>query len=168
MPLRHTDNGWFWGSKGPFDTKAKALAVARAAYAHGYKESEGFDMDMTKIAEFVATLLHSATVTHFMHLQTEGEGSFARHNALAAYYDEIVELVDGLAESIQGAYDELIQPYPPMFGNYDGDALTYLRTLRDYVREARTELPEDSEIQNDIDGIATLLNHTVYKLTRLR
>ena len=26
-----------WGSKGPFPSKAKALAVARAAYASGYK-----------------------------------------------------------------------------------------------------------------------------------
>jgi hypothetical protein len=26
-----------WGSKGPFPSKAKALAVARAAYANGYK-----------------------------------------------------------------------------------------------------------------------------------
>jgi len=37
MPLVKRSNGWFWGSKGPFDSKAKALAVARAAYAHGYK-----------------------------------------------------------------------------------------------------------------------------------
>ena len=125
-------------------------------------------MEMNKVAEFVATLLHSATVTHFMHLQTEGEGSFARHSALGAYYDSIVELVDGLAESIQGAYDEIIKPYPPMFGNYEGDALTYVKTLRDYVREARKELPADSEIQNEIDAIATLLNTTCYKLTRLR
>lgn len=27
-----------WGSKGPFPSKAKALAVARAAYASGYRE----------------------------------------------------------------------------------------------------------------------------------
>lgn len=40
MPIRHTDKGWFWGSKGPFDTKAKALAVGRAAYASGYREAE--------------------------------------------------------------------------------------------------------------------------------
>lgn len=38
MPLVKRQNGWFWGSKGPFATKAKALAVARAAYASGYKE----------------------------------------------------------------------------------------------------------------------------------
>jgi len=39
MPLVKKQSGWFWGSKGPFSTKAKALAVARAAYAHGYKEA---------------------------------------------------------------------------------------------------------------------------------
>jgi len=38
MPIRKTDKGWYWGSRGPFTTKAKALAVARAAYAGGYKE----------------------------------------------------------------------------------------------------------------------------------
>lgn len=37
MPLVKKQSGWFWGSKGPFDSKTKALAVARAAYAHGYK-----------------------------------------------------------------------------------------------------------------------------------
>ena len=40
MPIRKTDKGWYWGGKGPFLTKAKALAVARAAYANGYKEQD--------------------------------------------------------------------------------------------------------------------------------
>lgn len=40
MPLVKRSNGWFWGSKGPFNTKAKALAVARAAYASGYREQD--------------------------------------------------------------------------------------------------------------------------------
>ena len=115
-------------------------------------------MEMNRVAEFIATLRNSATVTHLMHLQVEGEGS----------YDEIVDLVDSLAESIQGAFDVIIKPYPPAFGNYDGEPLDYVRTLRDYVRSARVEMPQDSEIQNEIDSIATLLNHTCYKLTRLR
>jgi hypothetical protein len=37
MPLIKKQSGWYWGSQGPFDTKAKALAVSRAAYAAGYK-----------------------------------------------------------------------------------------------------------------------------------
>ena len=37
MPLVKKQSGWFWGSKGPFKSRAKALAVSRAAYASGYK-----------------------------------------------------------------------------------------------------------------------------------
>ena len=37
MPIRHTKEGWWWGSKGPFKNKKKAEEVARAAYANGYK-----------------------------------------------------------------------------------------------------------------------------------
>ena len=40
MPFRKTDKGWFWGSKGPFATKSKAIQVAKAAYAHGFKEEK--------------------------------------------------------------------------------------------------------------------------------
>jgi len=40
MPYRKTTKGWFWGSKGPFPTLQKAQAVARAAYASGYKDAE--------------------------------------------------------------------------------------------------------------------------------
>jgi hypothetical protein len=38
MPLIKKQSGWYWGLQGPFDTKAKALAVSRAAYASGYKK----------------------------------------------------------------------------------------------------------------------------------
>jgi hypothetical protein len=40
MPYRKTSKGWYWGSKGPFPTLQKAQAVARAAYASGYKDAE--------------------------------------------------------------------------------------------------------------------------------
>ena len=36
-PIRHTKEGWFWGSRGPFRTREKAGQVARAAYAGGYR-----------------------------------------------------------------------------------------------------------------------------------
>jgi hypothetical protein len=48
MPLVKKQSGWFWGSKGPFDSKAKALSVARAAYASGYKEQA----DMSNFNEY--------------------------------------------------------------------------------------------------------------------
>ena len=166
MPFRHTDKGWFWGSKGPFPTKAKAIAVATAAHASGFKEES--EMDKNILGEFVGTLLHSATITHFMHLQAQGEGSFAKHMALNTYYDSIVETTDSLAEAIQGCTGEIIAPYPPMFGNPDVEALDYLKSIRDYVIANRDAVSEYSNIQNEIDNIMTLLDSTIYKLTYLR
>jgi DNA-binding ferritin-like protein len=165
MPVKQTDKGWFWGSKGPFDTKQQAVNVGKAAYASGYKEEA---MEKTIIGEFVGTLLHSATITHFMHLKVSGEGSFARHSALGTYYDEIVDLTDTLAEAIQGCYGELIEDYPTMFANVNSEPLEYLLMLKDYVANNRSVMPQESNIQNEIDTIATLIDSTLYKLTFLR
>lgn len=163
MPISKKSDGWYWGSKGPFDTKQQAIQVGQAAHASGYKEA---NMDNDAVAQFVGTLLHSATLTHLMHFKTE---SYSQHVALAAYYDEIPELVDALVESIQGAYEQIIEPYPSMFGNGNGDdPLAYMISLRNYVRDYRGQMPQDSEIQNEIDTIATLLNQTVYKLKFLK
>lgn len=40
MPIRKKNGKWFWGSKGPFDTKKKAQEVAQAAHASGYKKQK--------------------------------------------------------------------------------------------------------------------------------
>jgi hypothetical protein len=162
MPVVKRPDGWYWGdTHGPFDTKQKAVQVGQAAHASGFQESM---IDTNCAASFIATMLHSATLAHLQHFQVTGPGSYSAHVALNTYYDEIVDLVDSLTESIQGAYDVIIQPYPSMFAVGDSDPLTYLTDLRDYVRSERKGLPQDSEIQNEVDNIATLLNHTVYKL----
>ena len=157
MPFRHTDKGWFWGSKGPFKTKAKALQVARAAYASGYKEES--TMDKSVIGEFVGTLLHSATITHFMHLKTR---SYAQHVALGSYYDEIVDLVDQYVESYQGKYG-IVENYPNVYHS-PTDPVKYLESLQKFVAEGRQDLPQDTELQNIVDEIADLINSTTYKL----
>jgi hypothetical protein len=162
MPISKKSDGWYWGSKGPFDTKQKSIQVGQAAHASGFKEA---NMDGV-VGTFVSTLLHSATLTHLMHFKSK---SYSEHVALGAYYDEIPELVDGLVESIQGAYETIIDPYPAMFGNGNNDdPLAYMISLRNYVRDYRQQMPQDSEIQNEIDNVANLLNTTVYKLKFLK
>jgi hypothetical protein len=54
---------------------------------------------MENCALFVATLLHSATNTHFFHWSTD---SYAKHIALGEYYDGIVELTDSVCRSLHG------------------------------------------------------------------
>ena len=118
--------------------------------------------------KFIGNLLHSATITHIMHFQAEGEGSYATHVALAAYYDGIVELVDTVTETIQGCYGELISDYPNSYAVNTKDPLEYMTSLKNYVAQARVDMPQDSNIQNEIDNIATLIDSTIYKLTFLR
>ena len=166
MPFKHTDKGWYWGDSGPYPTKQKAIQVAQAAYASGYKDESIMNKDI--IGEFVGTLLHSATIAHIMHLQAVGDGSFAKHSALGSYYDSIVETTDALAEAIQGCTGEIIKSYPPMFGNPATEALDYLKSIREYVIANRDSISDYSNIQNEIDNIMTLLDSTIYKLTFLR
>jgi DNA-binding ferritin-like protein len=100
-----------------------------------------------------------------MHLKTT---SYATHVALSTYYDEVVDLVDALAEAIQGCYGELIDNYPTMFANVTGEPLNYLEMLKDYVSDNRQNMPQMSNIQNEIDTIATLIDSTIYKLRFLK
>jgi hypothetical protein len=58
MPLVKRQSGWFWGSKGPFDSKAKALSVARAAYASSYKgkSTEFISFDLSESSDKSANI----------------------------------------------------------------------------------------------------------------
>jgi len=156
MPIRHTDKGWFWGSKGPFPTKAKALAVGRAAYSSGYKEQI---MDKSHCAQMIQCLFHSATSTHILHLQTR---SYAEHVALGEYYAEIVDLADAIAEAYQGKYG-IIEGYTADY-QLPTNPIETLIMVNDCIAEHRAELPQDTEIQNLIDEAVALVDATLYKL----
>lgn len=110
-------------------------------------------------AEFIAALLHSSTVTHFMHLSTD---SYSAHKALGNYYSLIVDLTDDFAEAFQGRYQK-IKKYPEEF-HQATDPVKYLKSLSEFVDESRKDLPQDSEIQNIIDDIASLIDKTLYRL----
>lgn len=43
MPVQQKDGKWYWGSKGPFDTREKAEEVEKAAYANGWR-GDSYDM----------------------------------------------------------------------------------------------------------------------------
>jgi hypothetical protein len=114
---------------------------------------------MKECALFTLTLLHSATNAHLMHFKTK---SFSQHMALGTYYDEIVDLVDSLVESYQGLYG-IVDDYPNVYHS-PKDPLKYFESLQRFVKDARKDLPQDSELQNIIDEIADLINSTTYKL----
>jgi DNA-binding ferritin-like protein len=118
---------------------------------------------MENCALFLATLLHSATNTHFFHWSTD---SYAKHKALAKYYDSIIDLTDSFAESYMGKYGKFTA-FPSVY-HQPKDPIRYMESLQSFVNEARQDLPQDSELQNIIDEIADLINSTAYKLKFLK
>lgn len=116
------------------------------------------------VGQFILTLLHAATNAHLLHLRST---SYAEHVALGEFYAKLPDLVDTVAEGIMGITEEMIDYpvdyYPPM-----EDALDELRSLKDFVKDEREMLPQDSEIQNAIDEIADLIDSTIYKLKFLK
>jgi hypothetical protein len=118
---------------------------------------------MENCALFLATMLHSATNTHFFHWSTD---SYAKHKALAKYYDSIIDLTDSFAESYMGKYGKFTA-FPSVY-HQPKDPIRYMESLQSFVKEARNDLPQDSELQNIIDEIADLINSTTYKLKFLK
>ena len=118
------------------------------------------------LVELVMDLLHSATVTHIMHWQTT---SYAAHIALGEYYDQIVDVVDAVVEAYQGKTKIILANFPVEMDKCEGmEPLAYLEYLSAELTENRALFGTDSEIQNLVDGIADLIDSTMYKLRRFK
>jgi hypothetical protein len=113
--------------------------------------------------KLVSYLFHSATQVHIFHLQTN---SYAEHKALNKYYDEIVELTDGLIETFQGKYDILRDYENYALDNYKDNAqvIIYFKALLKTVETLRMSVANDSYLQNQIDNVVELITSTLYKL----
>jgi hypothetical protein len=125
----------------------------------------GTRMNTNKVAaEFFYVLLMAAPHAHMLHLQTR---SVAEHLALNELYTELPERVDTLIESYQGKYG-LVMDYPanatmPTMAS----PVAMVVALNKYIDEKRADVSDDSEHQNAIDEIVTLINQTAYKLKYL-
>jgi len=115
---------------------------------------------MNDASEFLLVLLHSATNTHLLHWTTK---SYAEHQALGTFYEEMPELVDQLAEAMMGKYDQT-PTFPAMYHAPAATGKEELEALKAYVEQARQSLPQDSEIQNITDEIAQLIDSTLFLL----
>ena len=119
------------------------------------------------MGQFVSTLMASRTQAHIFHLQTP---SFAAHKALNDYYDNIVDLIDGLVESYQGKYG-IITGYTNLalqeYESCDGIKM-YFTTLCMFVEKSRQLICQDSFVQNQVDEIIAEINSLLYKLKYLK
>jgi hypothetical protein len=119
---------------------------------------------MEPINQLISTLFASRTQAHIFHLQTR---SFAQHQALGAYYDGIIDIVDGFIESYQGKYGIIRGYSSPAIFREDDDTVKYFEGLVKFVELNRERIPQDSYLQNQVDEIVSLIESTLYKLKSL-
>lgn len=117
---------------------------------------------MSKCNEFIGMLFLARDVTHSAHLNTR---SYAKHQALGSFYDEVIELADKFAEAYQGKYG-LIGPIALMSAKKTNNVVEFLEGQVDDLMEMRYKVVEKecTPLQNIIDEIFGLYYSTIYKL----
>ena len=116
--------------------------------------------------KLIALLFLSRDMAHRAHLKTT---SYAQHVALNAFYDEVIDLADSLAEAYQGRHG-LLKDVPLLGSKQTGDITKTLRMHLKEVEGMRYSAcdKDDSPLQNIIDEICGLYLSTLYKLENLK
>ena len=120
------------------------------------------------VSQFASVLVLGAATAHIQHWNTLGTGSFAAHEAMGEFYTELPELTDSVIEACLQDESKIILEKEALFlGENPLDLVTHIQEQVKTLR-AQPGFPQDSEVQNLVDGIAELCRHTIFKLKRLK
>jgi DNA-binding ferritin-like protein len=121
-------------------------------------------MSKATIPQLVSELLESVLIVHKMHLQAKSR-SYAEHQALGEFYDEIGDHADSIYEQFAGQTTTVDIPDA---GIYDMNPITYLEKLAKFVEQVHSNSAEYSHLQNQMDEVKSLIFGTLYKLKYLK
>ena len=127
----------------------------------GLAKSGGLKDCSGMIAKAVGIMFAGRTATHIMHLKTK---SYAEHKALNEFYDEIIDLVDGLAEATQGQYGLLDIPFITVA--VPNDSTVFLKGQLAEL-EKIMKCVDDDYLMSIFQEIQRLYRSTIYKLVNL-
>jgi hypothetical protein len=116
------------------------------------------------VSVFALMCLHAVTNGHINHWRAK---TFSIHSALGEFYTGLQERIDDFVEAYMGKYG-ILEDYQEFYALPSKDPVEELELLSNFVKELRTKLPQDSELQNLIDEIADLIDSTLYKVRFLK
>jgi len=120
---------------------------------------------MATPVEFLSVLHQAKTQGHVWHHQTT---LYPEHKALGHFYEGLTEIIDSLAESLQGLYPRFTgYTTKPLTDWKEGQSLEYLKMLCEYVQAERQGLGNATWIQNEVDDLQKFLYQIKYELTLL-
>jgi len=121
-------------------------------------------MSEEKFSYFVSSLKDSFEQSVAWHHQTD---SYPVHKALNKFYDGILDLTDGLVESVSGIYGrpKHYEIDSPVDYKNPEQVIKYFKKCYDMIQADRNEIYQETWIQNQVDEIATLFAETLYLLS---
>lgn len=116
------------------------------------------------IEQLISRVFYARNLAHWSHWRTK---SYAHHMALGAFYDDVIDAVDGLVEAHQ-ALNGLVGdiPAPSAKGS---EVLPVLKADAEWVEENHEDICGGNRaIGNLIDGVTDVYLRTIYKLENLK
>lgn len=123
-------------------------------------KSKSMDMGMGKdCSAFISMLFKAKEDAHLTHIEQRSR-TLAPHEALSTFYTELDGLLDTLAETVMGVHGQLTLSFS---ASAISNPLSYMQNLYAQVSKER-DMYTEGWIQNQIDEVAQLIAHTIYRL----
>ena len=114
------------------------------------------------LGKIIGIMFMSRTYAHMAHLLTP---SYSAHVALNGFYDDLIELVDSIAESAQGLHGKLDIPFVNVSGNVK-DPIKALQTHLNML-EKESKNCDHPALEGLFQDVQALYLKTIYLLTEL-
>ena len=120
------------------------------------------------ISEFASVLVMGIVAAQVHHWNTLGPFSFAAHEAMGKFYTKLPDLADSIIEACLQDESKIFLEEKALFVGETPLALVQHIYVRVSEIRVKPGFPQDSEVQNLVDGVGELCRHTIFKLKRLK
>lgn len=118
------------------------------------------------IEDLIARVFYTRNVAHWSHWRATGNGSYAKHQALGSFYDDVIDALDSLVEAYQGAC-ALIGNLPAPEGA--SDILSLLEGDASWIEAHHEDVCRGNRaIANLLDNVTNVYLSAIYKLRNLK
>lgn len=132
-------------------------------------EQEKINNTYLEFSKMAAALQDSVLHSWKLHLKAK---KYSVHVILEEYYDEALDIIDGLIEHYQGICNcDIIRDDVVIDLIKNDDPLTYFTSLKGYIMDFLNNTSNFNEytieIKSDFDDLLRLIDSTLYKLSHL-
>lgn len=118
------------------------------------------------IEQLISRVFYARNVAHFQHWTAKGKGSYAKHEALGAFYEDVIGALDALVEAHQAVHG-LVGAIPAPDAAH-ANALPLLKADAEWIEQCHEDICGGNKaIANLVDGVTGVYLSAIYKLENL-